>query len=439
MDNINFNTALNRETVVTNITEFLSNFEKNKKNLSIKRGIYLYGAPGSGKTYFIQELLKNLGYDIITYDAGDIRNKSIIDNITQNNMTDTNVLSLLTKKKRPLAIIMDEIDGMNNGDKGGINSLIKVIRPKKTRKQKLEEIAYIPIICIGNYHIDKKINELIKVCYSVPFPAPTNKQIINIITQIMPPIASNQQILDNIITYIQNDIRKLFSIYQIYKKNPKIFLNKNILSIFLPKSFNEDTKDTTKKLINNKYSLNDHLLLMNETDRTIVGLLWHENIIEILNKFNKNKSIPLYISILNNICTADYIDRITFQKQIWQFNEMSSLIKIFYNNTIFHTFLNCHNSKLTINNIRFTKVLTKYSTEYNNYLFVQNLCQILNLDKKDLFSFFIKLQTLHNTGAIYSLFEQYELTKLDINRIYRYIDKFYALTNEPENLDYISE
>jgi len=138
MDNINFNTALNRETVVSDITNFLSYFENNKKNLSIKRGIYLYGAPGSGKTYFMQELLKKLGYDIITYDAGDIRNKSIIDNITQNNMTDTNVLSLLTKKKRPLAIIMDEIDGMNNGDKGGINSLIKVIRPKKTRKQKLE-------------------------------------------------------------------------------------------------------------------------------------------------------------------------------------------------------------------------------------------------------------------------------------------------------------
>ena len=30
---------------------------------------------------------------------------------------------------------MDEIDGMNNGDKGGINSLIKLIRPKKTKKQ----------------------------------------------------------------------------------------------------------------------------------------------------------------------------------------------------------------------------------------------------------------------------------------------------------------
>ena len=57
---------------------------------------------------------------------------------------------------------MDEIDGMNSGDKGGINALIKLIRPKKTKKQKKEDITMNPIICIGNYHIDKKIKEMMK-------------------------------------------------------------------------------------------------------------------------------------------------------------------------------------------------------------------------------------------------------------------------------------
>tara|TARA_B100001121_G_scaffold269623_1_gene254331 strand:- start:524 stop:1174 length:651 start_codon:yes stop_codon:yes gene_type:complete len=196
--------------------------------------------------------------------------------------------------------------------------------------------------------------------------------------------------------------------------------DKTILSMLIPKSFTDDTKDITKKLINQKYNINDHLYIMNETDRTIVGLLWHENIIETFNKLNKNKSIPIYLKILDNICIADYIDRITFQKQIWQFNEMSSLIKVLYNNNILHDNL----PKVNINNIRFTKVLTKYSTEYNNHLFIQNLCQILTLDKKDLFSFFIKLKPMYDNSTIYSIFEPYEITKLDINRIYRYLDKF---------------
>ena len=77
-------------------------------------------------------------------------------------MTDKNIMSLFQKKITKIVIVMDEIDGMNNGDKGGINTLIKLIRPKKTKKQKQEEITINPIICIGNYYMDKKIKELIK-------------------------------------------------------------------------------------------------------------------------------------------------------------------------------------------------------------------------------------------------------------------------------------
>ena len=79
----------------------------------------------------------------------------------------------------------------------------------------------------------------------------------------------------------------------------------------------------------------DHSYLMNETDRTSVALLFHENIIDVLEKYKKELVIPFYIEILNNICCADYTDRITFQKQIWIFNEMSSLIKSFYNSFLF--------------------------------------------------------------------------------------------------------
>ena len=62
---------------------------------------------------------------------------------------------------------------------------------------------------------------------------------------------------------------------------------------------------------------------MNENDRTIVSLLWHENIIDHI-ELNKVKNMnKVYLEILDNICYADYTDRITFQNQIWQFNEMS--------------------------------------------------------------------------------------------------------------------
>ena len=277
MDSLeNVNKMLHRDEISKNIKQFLTEFEVNKNNLTFKRGIYIYGNPGTGKTTFIENILKELNYDIVKYDAGDIRNKSVIDTITKQTMSDKNVLSMLQKNVRKIAIIMDEIDGMNNGDKGGINSLIKLIRPKKTKKQKIEDITLTPIICIGNYHMDKKIKELMKVCTSYELKNPTTNEIDSIITEFMPNI--DVQLKTNLLNYIQGDLRKLESVVKIYNKQNTILKNEIIQNIFQPKTYNEDSKKITQKLINNKYELNDHIHIMNETDRTIVGLLWHENI-----------------------------------------------------------------------------------------------------------------------------------------------------------------
>jgi hypothetical protein len=421
MEAININKILNRDDKESYIKEVLHDFELNKNNILFKKGIYIYGDPGTGKTTFVTNILKELDYDIIRYDAGDIRNTSVIEDITKHNMSDKNIMSLFNKKTRKIAIIMDEIDGMNNGDKGGINTLIKLIRPKKTKKQKLEEVTINPIICIGNYRVDKKIKELMKVCNTVELKTPDVIQTRNIVDLLLPSIEKN--IKTKITEFVQGDLRKLNNILTLRKNKPDIFKNEIVENILQIKSYNDDTKKITNKLINNYYTISEHNNVMNETDRTSVGLLWHENIIDVIDKADKKISIPFYINQLENICFADYIDRITFQKQIWQFNEMSSLIKTFKNNKLYHeTFIK--KQKYNPTEVRFTKVLTKYSTEYNNSLFIQKLCQKLGMDKKDLFGFFIDLKNNSDDNEISNLLENYEIGKLDINRIYRYIEKY---------------
>lgn len=421
MDKLNVNEILNRQQEINKMKDTLRDFELNKHNFLFKKGIYVYGEPGTGKTTFVMDVLKEMNYDVVSYDAGDIRNKSIIDTITKHNMSDKNIMSMFHKNVKKIAIVMDEIDGMNNGDKGGINTLIKLIRPKKTKKQKLEEVTLNPIICIGNYHIDKKIKELMKVCNTIELKTPSPVQMSNVVKSLMP--AMEETLQQNIIHFVQQDLRKLKTIYNIYQNKNSILKNDIINRIFQVKTYNDDTKKITQKLINNNYNINDHSSIMNETDRTIVGLLWHENIIDVLGKMKTNVSMPVYLKLLNNMCFADYIDRITFQKQIWQFNEMSSIIKTFNNNKIYHDSFK-KKPKYNPQEVRFTKVLTKYSTEYNNSLFIQNLCQQLGMDKKDVFSFFLDLKNKYEDNEIAGLFENYEITKLDINRIYRYLEKY---------------
>ena len=69
METLNINSLLNREDEANKIKEILKDFELNKHNLATKKGIYIYGDPGSGKSSFIVSILKELNYDVIKYDA----------------------------------------------------------------------------------------------------------------------------------------------------------------------------------------------------------------------------------------------------------------------------------------------------------------------------------------------------------------------------------
>lgn len=441
----NYNEIFNRKDTEDKIKKILMDFDEKSNELSFKKGIYIYGSPGSGKTYFVTKILEELKYDIIKYDAGDIRNKSLIDTITSNNVSSRNVLDLMTKKQKKIAIIMDEIDGMNSGDKGGINALIKLIRQKKTKKQKLEGKTMNPIICIGNYYTDKKMRELMKVCNIFELKTPLPCEIKNILQYKIPKFKdlSNKHI-ELILTYIQGDLRKLNFVINILESEKANFqLPETFIPIFETKNFNEDSKQTTNQLLENNYDISLHNSLINETDRTIIALLWHENIIDKLQQIPISTSLPIYIKILKNICFSDYIDRITFQNQIWQFNEMSSMIKTFYNNKIYHEDIENFSTK-QLSEIRFTKVLTKYSTEYNNSIFIQELSQNLDMDKKDTIALFQEIRLcigkdFSNDNEILNqvndLFENYDINKLDIKRFYRYLDKNAKkdLVNEEED------
>ena len=220
-----------------------------------------------------------------------------------------------------------------------------------------------------------------------------------------------------IINLVQSDLRKLESIYKIYKKNIDILNFSKNNKYIQNKNIVENSKNIVSLLFNKNITINENNSSMNETDRTIVGLLWHENISDSIEANCLKDKLLFYNNILENICYSDYIDRLIFQKQIWQLNELSSYIKIFYNNYLLHN--NSHIKITPLNDIRFTKVLTKYSTEFNNYTFFQNLFYKIQIDKKDIVKLFNICK--NNIDIERITCDIYELSELEINRIYRYI------------------
>ena len=174
-------------------------------------------------------------------------------------------------------------------------------------------------------------------------------------------------------------------------------------------------ENSIKNFLENKYTFNDVDNIL-ESERTILALLFHENVIQLID----NKSLLVYLKILDNFIFSDYIDRIIFQKQIWQLTEINYIIKLFYNNFILGD-SGLLNNRFT-HDIIFTKVLTKYSSEYNNYIFIYNLLQAFLLDKIDIFIFFYKYRNANINDIIYML-EPYNVTKLEIMRIIKLVNQ----------------
>lgn len=399
-----------------------------------KRGIYIFGKSGVGKTFFVKTVLKELNYDVVSYNSSDIRNKMIMDNICKDNASDNNVISLFTKKKKKIAIVMDDIDGMISGDKGGINALIKLIRPKKKKKLTAEELknmtcqatTIIPIICIGNCHIDKKIKELMKVCFLMELKKVPTVVFETEISQRMPTFTP--ELLALLMTRMNSDFHKLDMFTKLYHSGKYTTEHawQELLSTIPHNNLrNDDVKNILVNILNRPHRFEDHETTIHETDRTIIGMLFHENVIDVLeNKSNvcKQDGLELYLNVLDNLTFSDYIDRVTFQKQIWQFNEMSSIMKTFHTHKCLHDNIDMK-SMFKTTDIRFTKILTKYSTEYNNMIFLHTMCRAMNMDKKDLIHYFVHLILVKETIAeIVALVEHNDVSQLDILRLYRFIE-----------------
>jgi len=65
---------------------------------------------------------------------------------------------------------------------------------------------------------------------------------------------------------------------------------------------------------------------------------------------------------------------------------------------------------------------------------------MLSMDQKDLFTLFRSLREEKTEEEIYEVFENYEINKLDIKRMYRYLEKHCLpdVINEDEDEDILS-
>jgi replication factor C subunit 1 len=206
------------KAAVEKIQTWLRNWHNNAKKgfkvggkdgSGIYRAVMIHGPPGIGKTTAAHLMAKLEGFDIVETNASDTRSKKLVETGLLGVLDTTSLQGYFAgdgKKvdsgKRNLVLIMDEVDGMSAGDRGGVGAVAAIV--KKTN---------IPIILICNERRLPKMKPFDHVTFDIPFRRPTVEQIRARLSTICfrEGIQMPRPVLDSLIEGTHADIRQVIN------------------------------------------------------------------------------------------------------------------------------------------------------------------------------------------------------------------------------------
>lgn len=125
------------------------------------RAALLTGPPGIGKTTVAHLLAKAEGFQVVEMNASDERSaKSLRESLEKFAKSTTLSLGPSAVPQKRL-VILDEVDGMSAGDRGGVAEITRILR----------EGCSFPIMCLANER-SQKLKGLTGVCLDVRFTRP---------------------------------------------------------------------------------------------------------------------------------------------------------------------------------------------------------------------------------------------------------------------------
>ncbi|XP_072757331.1 replication factor C subunit 1 isoform X2 [Anoplolepis gracilipes] len=183
-----------------------NNSSKQTHGQSFKAAL-LSGPPGVGKTTTVQVVCKELGYDLVEFNASDTRNKKLLKEEVSGLLSNTTMKDYVTGTKQKITnkhvLLMDEVDGMaGNEDRGGLQELLALIRNTE-----------VPIICVCNDRSNTKMRTISTHSYDLKFHKLRVEQIRSSMKSLCfkENIKISTEDLDRLIESTNHDIRQVIN------------------------------------------------------------------------------------------------------------------------------------------------------------------------------------------------------------------------------------
>jgi len=322
----------------------------------------LVGPPGVGKTTLAREILKQESYRIIELNASHTRSgqafkKQIIPLLTQKSVLEA---MSPTSNDNKLAVLLDEIDGLSLGEKGGLNELLDYMRSWKPGQ------SNHPLILICNEIKGRSYQHIVRLSKYMPMEFPIQTVQTWLGSTIRPEVLATAD-LRVILRSIGG--RDSFTITQLQNEAEN---NADNVGLGVPDTALEvdiEAEEPSTDIL--KFS---HSCLYEQWDPLVIpevennlgnlsGLCVHENIHVRLS--DVDGAWKVYTEFLSLFDLSDKADYWAFFYQNWNLLRPSFQLKL----KITNAFLSEYPVKEVpqVSSLQFTQVLTRQSSMYNTW------------------------------------------------------------------------
>lgn len=328
------------KTQVEKLGRWLRNFPKNQRTKfkmpgadgsGTFRAVMIHGPPGIGKTTAAHLVAKLEGYDIVESNASDTRSKKLIENSLKGVLSTTSLMGYFStgadaveEGKKKLVLIMDEVDGLSAGDRGGVGAIAAVAKKSQ-----------IPMILICNERKQPKMKPFDFITYDLGFRRPTTDMIRARIASIAyrEGLKMPANVMNALIEGTGADIRQVINMISTSKLDTESmsFEDSKDMSKAWEKHIILKPWDMVGKILNgamfnaaNKSTLNDKQELY-FNDHDFAPLMLQENYLGTnpvrSNKYNGNDkmkklaNLDLISKAADSISDGDLVDRMIHGSQ----------------------------------------------------------------------------------------------------------------------------
>ena len=330
----------------------------------------LIGPPGVGKTTMVYRVCKLSKYWIQEFNASHTRTGSSFRQTILPLLIETGVSKWIhPSTPNGRVVLLDEMDGLSQGEKGGLQELLDYLKSKRNFADDC------PLILICNILEGRIMQQLLKYCCVQYVNMPKKEKLSEYFKKDIP---------DSL--YALGDIRKVSQslIYcdksATYVKNKEEKLDVNIHVAIRAAWFT---------LFEN-WGENDELDLETK-DANLAGLLFHQNLPLFLEKV----PFEVYEEILDYLRWSDRADFWAFFHQCWNLLPLSYRLKLKYPNL----YLQEYEKPSVIpepNQLQYTMVLTKQSALFNAWKEMNRVAIEYNIPFRC-----VTQWATHQTGKLY--------------------------------------